>query len=313
MHMARDAHKAKRLRTAWLLLTGAMLLLTACGRVSPAAQPVTASSSTPTGDAPTTSASKPAGGGVAPFSDVQATPPQAAAPVPAEAAPQTAARTTESTPSPAATGSSQAQPGAAGNGSGVKIAAQPDSITVLIDKRTELPPGYQPPDLVEPNVPFIFSGYDEKRLMRKEAARLLEQMFAAAKKDGIYLAGVSGYRSYATQKALFDYYVRTQGSDQAHMYSAEPGHSEHQTGLAMDVSGTSGRCAADDCFADTPEAKWLAQHAAVYGFIIRYPKGKERVTGYAYEPWHVRYVGTALSAKIAALGITLDEYFGGAA
>lgn len=190
------------------------------------------------------------------------------------------------------------------------VASNPTSITVLVNKSIMLPDGYVPADLTEPQVAFIFSEKAEKRLMRAEAARALEQMFAAAKKDGLFLAGVSGYRSYQTQESLFNYYVSVQGEETARRYSAEPGHSEHQTGLAMDVSGSTGYCAADDCFADTPEAKWLAQHAPEYGFIIRYPKGKESITGYAYESWHVRYIGKAMAADVVAKGVTLDEYLG---
>jgi D-alanyl-D-alanine carboxypeptidase len=212
--------------------------------------------------------------------------------------------------SPAKAPSQATSPQTAGDGPAVTTAAKPADIAVLVNKRMMLPADYRPSDLVEPNVPFIFMEKDEKRLMRQEAARALERMFAAAKQDGIYLAGVSGYRSYETQESLFNYYVRTEGAERARKYSAEPGHSEHQTGLAMDVSATTGTCAAEDCFADTPEARWLAQHAPAYGFIIRYPKGKESITGYNYEPWHVRYVGTAISAAIAAQGITLEEYYG---
>lgn len=211
-------------------------------------------------------------------------------------------------PAPAPVPTPGTQP-AAGNG-GITIAAHPGDIAVLVNKSVMLPPGYRPDDLVEPNVRFIFKEKDEKRLMRREAAAALERMFAGAEKDGIYLAGVSGFRSYETQEALFQYYVKTQGEAEARRYSAEPGHSEHQTGLAMDVSGSTGRCAAEDCFADSPEAHWLAQHAPEYGFIIRYPKGKEAVTGYAYEPWHVRYVGVDLAKRITASGLTLDEYLG---
>jgi D-alanyl-D-alanine carboxypeptidase len=192
----------------------------------------------------------------------------------------------------------------------VRITDEPDSITVLINKSVALPEEYVPSDLVEPNVRFIFEEKHEKRLMRAEAARALESLFAAAEKDGIYLAGVSGYRSFETQNALFTYYVNTDGEELARRYSAEPGQSEHQTGLAMDVSGSTGACAADDCFAGTPEANWLAAHAHEHGFIIRYPAGKEAITGYMYEPWHVRYLGKQLSADIYARGVTYEEYLG---
>lgn len=191
----------------------------------------------------------------------------------------------------------------------IKVVANPTDVAVMVNKTFRLPENYRPSDLVEPNVMFIFNEKDERRLMRKEAATALEKLFAAAKQDGIFLAGVSGFRSQATQDSLFRYYVQTQGEETARRYSAEPGHSEHQTGLTMDVSGSTGKCAADDCFAGTPEAEWLDKHVTEYGFIIRYPKGKEQITGYAYEPWHLRYVGVTLAKAIKAKG-TMEEYYG---
>jgi D-alanyl-D-alanine carboxypeptidase len=190
-----------------------------------------------------------------------------------------------------------------------QTAAKPESITVLVNKQVALPESYEPKDLVYPDVPFTFSDKVEKRKMRKEAADALKQLFDGAKKDSIFLAGVSAYRSYSTQKTLFNRYVQTDGEEKAKMYSAVPGHSEHETGLAIDVSGSNGKCAAENCFAATKEAKWLDQHAPEFGFIIRYPKGKESITGYQYEPWHLRYVGTGLSKELAAKGLTLEEYF----
>jgi zinc D-Ala-D-Ala carboxypeptidase len=189
-----------------------------------------------------------------------------------------------------------------------QVAAKPESSAVLVNKQFALPESYEPNDLVYPSVPFVFKEKIEKREMRKEAAGALEQMFKGAKKDGIYLAGVSAYRSHATQTSLFNRYVKKDGEEKAKTYSAVPGTSEHETGLAIDVSGSSGKCAATDCFAGTKEAKWLDKHAAEYGFIIRYPKGKESITGYKYEPWHLRYVGTKVSKEIARKGITLEEY-----
>lgn len=206
--------------------------------------------------------------------------------------------------------------GGSGNGgagydeSAVAVIAEPESITVLVNKLNRLPLDYRPDDLVYPEVPFIFQEKVEKRMMRKVAAEALERMFAAAEEDGILLAGVSGFRSGSTQKSLFEYYVSRDGEEKASRYSARPGHSEHQTGLAMDVSGISGKCAATDCFADTAEAAWLAEHAHEHGFIIRYPKGKEEITGYKYEPWHLRYVGPEIAEEIWKRGITLEEYFG---
>lgn len=185
----------------------------------------------------------------------------------------------------------------------------PHNVAVMVNKQFSLPENYEPTDLVYPNVRFTFKEKIEKRKMRKEAAEALEKMFAGAEKDGVYLAGVSAYRSHKTQTAVFNRYVKKDGEEKAKTYSAVPGHSEHETGLAIDVSGSDGRCAAEDCFAGTKEAEWLAKHALEYGFIIRYPEGKESITGYKYEPWHIRYVGTDIAKNIAERNITLEEYF----
>ncbi|QAY67658.1 M15 family metallopeptidase [Paenibacillus protaetiae] len=195
------------------------------------------------------------------------------------------------------------------NADGIPVAAQADSITALINKENSLPDDFDPTDLVYPDVPFIFKEKIEKRMMRKEAAGALEKLFAGAEKDGIHLAGVSAYRSYKTQRTLFDNYVKKDGYDKARTYSAIPGTSEHQTGLAIDVSGSDGKCAAESCFGGTPEATWLAAHASEYGFIIRYPEGKENITGYKYEPWHLRYVGEDLAKELDSKGETLEEYY----
>ncbi len=190
------------------------------------------------------------------------------------------------------------------------VAGQPGSVTVLVNKKVGLPSGFQPPNLVDDKeLPFLSGEGGEKRLMAKETAEALKKMFADAKRDGIYLSVASAYRSNATQTQLFNYYVQTQGEAEARRYSAVPGHSEHETGLAVDVSGSDGKCAVEDCFADLPEAKWIADHVDQYGFIIRYPKGKESITGYAYEPWHLRYVGTELAADLRAKDLTMEEYF----
>lgn len=196
-----------------------------------------------------------------------------------------------------------------GNGGAVMTAAEPDSLTVMVNKQYKLPENYKPSDLVYPDVRFIFSEKIEKRMMRRTAAKALEEMFAGAKNDGVHLAGVSAYRSEKTQTTLFNNYVARDGEEKARTYSAVPGHSEHQTGLSIDISGSDGKCAAESCFAGTKEAEWLAAHAAEYGFIIRYPEGKQSITGYMYEPWHVRYVGKEMAADIAARDITLEEYY----
>lgn len=189
------------------------------------------------------------------------------------------------------------------------VVTLPESVAVLVNKQNMLPDDYAPDDLVYPNVRFTFEEKIEKRMMRKEAAEALEQLFAAAKKDGLPLAGVSAYRSNKRQRQLFDYYVQKDGLEKAQTYSAFPGTSEHETGLAIDVAGADASCAVSDCFGDKPEAKWLAENAYKFGFIIRYPKGKEDITGYKYEPWHLRYVGLGIAEEIEERDITLEEYY----
>lgn len=195
------------------------------------------------------------------------------------------------------------------NVNGVPTVTNPLDRMVVVNKLRSLPNGFVPKNLVEPKVSFSFQGKSEKRQLQAEAAKALEHMFAEAKKQQITLLGVSGYRSAGTQKVLFAYNVKTQGIEHASRYSARAGHSEHQTGLAIDVSGKDSKTRLEESFAATAEGKWLAAHAPEYGFIIRYPKGKEAITGYAYEPWHIRYVGVEAAKQIATKGITLEEYF----
>ncbi|MCT8140328.1 M15 family metallopeptidase [Anaerobacillus sp. CMMVII] len=190
----------------------------------------------------------------------------------------------------------------------IQVDTNPESVTVLVNKHYKLPDEHTPEDLVYPNVPFYSGENVEWHKMRKEAADSLEKLFSAAKRDGLSLLGVSGYRSYDTQKSLFEHYVERHGEEKARTYSAVPGHSEHQTGLAIDVTGGDRTCVVAPCFAYTEEAKWLKENAANYGFIIRYLEGKEQITGYIYEPWHLRYVGIEMAKEIATLGVSLEEY-----
>lgn len=192
---------------------------------------------------------------------------------------------------------------------GKAVVTNVETMAVVVNKQRSLPDGYVPPDLVEPNVKFSFAEKVEKRLMRKEAAQALEELFDAAKQDNMDLFAVSGYRSYTRQKTLFNLYVRKKGEAYAESVSAVPGTSEHQTGLAMDVSSPSAKYKLVQSFGETDEGKWLVEHAAEHGFIIRYPQGKEEITGYAYEPWHIRYVGKEIAQEVAKQGITLEQYF----
>ncbi len=190
-----------------------------------------------------------------------------------------------------------------------EIDTEPSSLTVFVNKEYGLPEDYIPSDLVEPDIRFYFSYFDEKRLLRKKAAAALEDLMDGALDDGLQLVGVSGYRSYHRQKAIYNKNVRTIGQTRTDMYSAIPGYSEHQTGLAIDLSCSSVNYDLEEDFADTKEGKWLAENCYKYGFIIRYPKGKEALTGYAYEPWHIRYVGVKLATFLTINNLTLEDYY----
>lgn len=146
------------------------------------------------------------------------------------------------------------------------------------------------------------SSYDPG--LSPEAKKAFDKMAADALSDGLYLFIVSGYRSYSTQYSTYNYFVWERGTAAADRVSARPGHSEHQSGLAMDINTTS------SAFEGTPEAIWLEKNCWKYGFIIRYPKGKESITGYIYEPWHVRYLGKDIAKKVYDSGLTLEEYLG---
>ncbi|WP_026694929.1 M15 family metallopeptidase [Peribacillus kribbensis] len=193
---------------------------------------------------------------------------------------------------------------------GREVIQNPENLLVLVNKNVLLPAGYAPKDLRRPNVNFSFGdSNEEKALMRDAAATALENMFQAAEADGIELYAVSGYRSYDRQVALLNAEIEQVGKQQAEQAVAVPGTSEHQTGLSMDISSKSANLLLEQTFKEKPEGKWLADHAHLYGFIMRYPKGKEGITGYEYEPWHYRYVGKKTAKIIHDKGYTLEEFF----
>lgn len=218
---------------------------------------------------------------------------------------ETAAANT-STPDPSATDS----PGNADPTRTPTNEPGPDGTTVLacndilvpLDKQNRLPADCVPPDLEE--LPGAISAQGAQ-YMRTEALGALREMFDAARADGFVLQVNSSFRSYQTQADTYNYWVQTYGKEQADRTSARAGHSEHQLGTTADV-GARGRFLED--FIGTAEADWLAENAWKYGFIISYPEGKEDITGYAYEPWHVRYVGQGVAADVQASGLTLREF-----
>lgn len=140
-----------------------------------------------------------------------------------------------------------------------------------------------------------------------EAELAVSDMLQDAKEQGLSIKTVSGFRSYSYQAGLYDNYVNRYGQAQADTVSAKAGHSEHQAGLAFDFGSTS-TTGLSESFADTAEGQWLADNAHKYGFILRYPEGKEHITGYQYEPWHFRYLGTENAVKVKDSGKALEEY-----
>ncbi|NLP18657.1 MAG: M15 family metallopeptidase [Firmicutes bacterium] len=189
-----------------------------------------------------------------------------------------------------------------------KLVEDPAALLVVVNKEYSLPGDYVPPDLVEPNITFSFTEDLPKRLMRQEAAAALELLFEQAAAEEIQIAAVSGYRSYDRQKTIFTSRAQERGFEVANRTTAYPGQSEHQTGLAMDVSGASVGYGLVQSFGQTKEGIWLAQMAPDFGFIIRYPQGREEETGYSYEPWHLRYVGLGAAREITDRGLILEEY-----
>ncbi|MGG7058631.1 M15 family metallopeptidase [Clostridium nigeriense] len=143
-----------------------------------------------------------------------------------------------------------------------------------------------------------------------EAREAFEEMKTDAAKEGIYLNAFSTYRSYWSQYTLYNNYVSNYGQDSADTFSAKPGFSEHQTGLAFDIGGVDRSLWAEEDFKYTDEAKWLKENCTKYGFILRYPEGKEWITGYMYESWHFRYIGVENSKNFENSDLTLEEYLG---
>jgi D-alanyl-D-alanine carboxypeptidase len=187
----------------------------------------------------------------------------------------------------------------------------PTSPWVVVNKTRPLSPKtYTPASLRAPNINLKGGKTAESMQLQAETATALEALATAAQNDGLTMMLVSGYRSHNSQKTIYDSEVRGFGQAVADQESARPGHSEHQTGWAADLVGDSGDCEIEACFAETPEGQWLAANAYKYGFVIRYAKDKTDITGYVYEPWHIRYVGVDLATEMHRSGIqTLEEFF----
>lgn len=183
----------------------------------------------------------------------------------------------------------------------IKIIEKPDDKLVLVNKNNKLPAVYVPKNLIEIPTNMAYNG----KMMEKEALDNFKKLWKIAKKEGYKITIVSAYRDYDYQKALFNHYVKEKGLKYALNCSAKAGHSEHQTGLAIDVMGSNGDY---NKFAETEEFVWMNKHAHEYGFILRYPKEKTKITGFKYEPWHYRYVGN-IATYLYEQNLTLEEYF----
>lgn len=187
--------------------------------------------------------------------------------------------------------------------------SEPGSIWLVVNKQRPISTEYAPNDLRDVNVNKRGDKSKEELMLRQTAASSLEQLFSDAKKDGMDLLLGSAYRSAELQRMYYQNYVAAYGQEEADKFSARPGTSEHQTGLAADVSGADRTCYLEICFAEQPAGEWVAEHAYEYGFIIRYPQGKQSITGYQYEPWHLRYVGQALAQQLHQKDLTMEEFF----
>ena len=181
-----------------------------------------------------------------------------------------------------------------------------DKYFVLINRDNKLDKSYVPSDLKKSEAKFL--EYVQDNNLENATSYASKKMFDAAAQDGISLIGISGYRSYSLQKRLYEARVRENGEEKTRAYTAEPGASEHQSGLAIDILCNEYQ-RLDEGFENTNAFRWLTENCYKYGFILRYLKGKEDITGYNYEPWHFRYIGNEEIAKdIMDRELAFEEY-----
>ena len=184
----------------------------------------------------------------------------------------------------------------------ITVITEPDIHVVLVNKNYKLPDNYIPADLEQ--ISILYSNDD--KYLRKDAKEAFENLSQDASVLGYKIVAVSAYRDYNYQDKLYNNYIGEKGNDYADICSARPGHSEHQTGLAVDVMGSNNDY---DEFENSIEFEWMKNNAHKYGFILRYPENKTKITGFKYEPWHYRYVGVEVAKTIYREKITLEEYY----
>jgi D-alanyl-D-alanine carboxypeptidase len=178
-------------------------------------------------------------------------------------------------------------------------------LLTLVDKQHALPADYVPPGLAAVPGGYIAPGYGAT--LRNDVISALTQMIDAS---GMGIRVTSGYRSYSQQASTFNYWVSVLGYEEASRVSAQAGHSEHQLGSTVDLSTAEVGWDLVESFGGTAAGQWLANNAHLYGFALSYPPGTEAITGYAYEPWHFRYIGVAEATAQKASGLTLNQYLG---
>lgn len=188
----------------------------------------------------------------------------------------------------------------------IYISENPASTLIFLKKGYGISKDYVPKDLVESGIPAAEENKNTK--MRKDAAEKLKEMAKAAEKEGLYLLNNSSYRSGESQQEIYEHYFRIYPESVAKSLVAVPGFSEHQTGLAIDITSKSVENGERMVFGDTEEAKWLKENSYKYGFILRYPEEDTDITGATFEPWHFRYVGVDVAKEIYKKKWTLEEY-----
>lgn len=181
------------------------------------------------------------------------------------------------------------------------------SVLVLVNKEYTVAEDYYPQDMVEIDGSL---STNQNLMVKREAYEAYLKMLKDAQREGLNFSICSAYRSYALQESLYNNSLAVNGQEYTETMFAYPGKSEHHTGYAIDITSASMNWGLSQDFADYPDGAWITRHCAEYGFILRYPQGKEDITGYVYEPWHIRYVGADIAKYITEHQLTLEEYLG---
>lgn len=178
---------------------------------------------------------------------------------------------------------------------------------ILVNKQYAITSDFYPTDMVAVDGSL---STNQGLYFKRDAYDAYLKMLSDANEEGIDFLICSTYRSYDTQYSIYHYHIDNYGLDYTNTVSAYPGRSEHHTGWAVDITSPAMGYDLLESFIDYPEGQWINDHCHEYGFIIRYPKDKTHITGYSYEPWHLRYVGVDVATEIMSKGITLEEYLG---